>query len=405
MLGLGLGLNINKQLQGFENLVKSAGGVLYYDARKDLIQANGVTPDRSGAKTQYNYTNELNYNTNTWAEWTKTAGVTGDSTGLSFDITQISGANLPSTMKSNTKYGILMNIVSNTLVTNSLYFKNYGGTNATSPFVNTNGEVGNKKHIFTTDAVLSDVRITIGKNNAGTGIAKILDFRIFELPTGSSIEADFTGLTADQLNAKYPMSFGQQTASRGNDVTWANYAGTATSGIVIENGKVFRMLDGADDFGSMVNTASIDITSAPLGQFFTIRISGDAAAGTWLFNKGLNSAATTQYGMALYTLNTVGANLEGTQRGALSITLGIFLSIGYIWDGVNIKYYLNVNYGGVTIPCASTLTSRPNARIGTREAGAAYIKCDLATSTIYTGAKATEANILKAEKALSKAYI
>ena len=37
-----------------------------------------------------------------------------------------------------------------------------------------------------------------------SGKVNFKDVRIFELPTGSQIESDFTNLTADQLNTLYP---------------------------------------------------------------------------------------------------------------------------------------------------------------------------------------------------------
>jgi hypothetical protein len=249
MLGLGLGLNVNKQLQGFETLVKSAGGVLYYDARKDLIQANGVTPDRSG---------------------------------------------------------------------------------------------------------------------------------------------------------------------KGNDVTWANFAGTGASGLVIENGKVFRRLDGTDDFGSMVNTSSIDITNAPLAVFVTKRLSASAAT-SFLFCKNLDNTTNEQYGMLWDATNKYirvdAENVNRCNSGVNSVLPDTWYNEGFIWDGTNINIYINKIPTGIVGAYSGALTSRPNIRVGARSNSVdgsttiGKLKGDLATLTIYAGAKATEANILKAEKALSKAYI
>jgi hypothetical protein len=238
MLGLGLGLNVNKQLQGFETLVKSAGGVLYYDARKDLIQANGVTPDRSG---------------------------------------------------------------------------------------------------------------------------------------------------------------------KGNDITWANFAGTGTSGLVIENGKVFRRLDGTDDYGSVVNTASIDITSAPLGVFQTFRVPASVGAGGYFLTKNDVTGIDHQYALANAT-NIVGY-LEGIGRGNIPYERDVFLNIGFIWDSTTVKYYKNIVNGGSNGAYSGALTSRPNTRIGCRGNNSAFIQYDLATSTLYTGPSAVESKILKAESSISKAYI
>lgn len=154
---------------------------------------------------QLRYVNELVYNPNTWVEWTKT-NVTGDSTGLTIDASIASTyAMLPNcNFKPSTKYGVLLNIATNTLVTatNGLY-GNVAGTIITY-LVSNNGETGNKKHIITTPASITNNRMYIDKNVIGySGIAKINNIRIFELPAGSQIETDFTNLTADRLYAKY----------------------------------------------------------------------------------------------------------------------------------------------------------------------------------------------------------
>jgi hypothetical protein len=196
-------------------------------------------------------------------------------------------------------------------------------------------------------------------------------------------------------------------SGKGNDITWNNFAGSATSGLVIENGKVFRRLDGTDDFGSMVNTASIDITTAPLAIFFTVRIPTIAIGFMYLFSKNIDASANEQYGLLFNnTTNKFMAYLEGEERGISEIiTKDVFVNIGYIWDGAATKHYRNLITGGTNGAYSGSLTSRPNTRIGRRETASTHFKGDLATLAIYSGAKATEANILKAEKALSKGYI
>jgi hypothetical protein len=241
MLGLGLGLNRSNQLQGFESLVKSAGGVFYYDARKDLVQANGATPDRSG---------------------------------------------------------------------------------------------------------------------------------------------------------------------KGNDVTWANFAGTGASGLVIEDGKVFRRLDGTDDFGSMVNTASIDITSAPLAVFATVRIAVGAGSG-YIFSKFATAWDSSQY--CMYWDNTnkkIAPLLENVARGSSAsntVLEGNWYDVGFIWDGVNVRIYINGIQSGSITALSGALTSRPNVRIGVININ--YLKGDLGTLSVHAGTNAIESRILKARNPISRAYI
>jgi hypothetical protein len=205
-----------------------------------------------------------------------------------------------------------------------------------------------------------------------------------------------------QANGVTPDRSGQ-----GNNVTWNNFAGTGTSGLVVENGKVFRRFDGTDDFGSMVNTASIDITSAPLAVFATIRIPSTATGFMYLFSKNLDASANEQYGLLFSnTTNKFMPYLEGEERGiSEAITKDVFVNIGYVWDGAATKNYINLITNGTDGVYSGLLTSRPNARIGRRETASAHLKGDLATISIYTGAKATKSNILKAEAALSNGYI
>jgi hypothetical protein len=198
-------------------------------------------------------------------------------------------------------------------------------------------------------------------------------------------------------------------SGKGNNITWNNFAGTGASGLVIENGKVFRRLDGAEDFGSMVNSASIDITSAPLAVFATFRIPSSVVSNGFIFAKNLNATANIQYSLYYSTIsNNITTYMEGIGRGATansSIAKDVLHNVGYIWNDTNVKFYKNMLQNGSIVAFSGNLTSQPNARIGKEEVAGFYLKCDLATLTIYTGAKATEANILKAEQAISKAYI
>ena len=164
--------------------------------------------------------NELNYNSETWVEWTKTSGVVGDGTGLEItaDGSTFVNSVLRTQLKSNTKYGILLNIVSSNL-TRPL---SVGASDRALPGVQISSSAGNKKAISTsqTTIVSNTVSVYVGPTELDGNKIKIRDIRIFELPAGSEIEKDFdttvqgaTNLTADQLAQKYPYINGDSVKS------------------------------------------------------------------------------------------------------------------------------------------------------------------------------------------------
>lgn len=150
------------------------------------------------------YKSEVPYTPSTWAEWTKPVSITGDATGMEITLTGNSYdfASIPTAIKPSTKYGVLVVGVSGD------YLNTVGlDSNATcfSTALTWQHGVGNKKIVATSKATITANYLAFG--NFALGVngqkAKIKDIRIFELPVGSQIEADFTNLTADQLAAKY----------------------------------------------------------------------------------------------------------------------------------------------------------------------------------------------------------
>lgn len=149
------------------------------------------------------YKSEVPYNPSTWAEWTKDGGATADSTGAVFTSTGagVVGIEMPTAIKTSTKYGVLYNIVS-TNINGDLGIG--GGARIGRLGIGTKN-LGNNKIFGTSLATITNNSMIIyidSGSTAGTSI-KIKDISIFELPTGSQIEADFNNLTADQLAAKY----------------------------------------------------------------------------------------------------------------------------------------------------------------------------------------------------------
>jgi hypothetical protein len=150
------------------------------------------------------FVNETIYNPTTWAEWVKDAGVVGDSTGLEWTLSGSSqNGFLTTNLKTNTKYGVLYNVVSNGLVSNALSLGNE--LTGTYPSLVNPGDIGNKKITITTAATITTNKMRITKGNLlDVGLkVKLKDIRVIELPAGSQIESDFTNITADQLAAKY----------------------------------------------------------------------------------------------------------------------------------------------------------------------------------------------------------
>lgn len=194
-------------------------------------------------------------------------------------------------------------------------------------------------------------------------------------------------------------------SGKGNNVTWVNFAGTSASGLVTESGKVFRRFNGVNNYGTLFNTTSIDITTAPLGIFATVKVVSGTVNSPFLFAKSDGYFDGMQYGMTLESSNTFVPVLDGTLiPKSLSYSRDIFFNIGFIWDGANIKIYKNISTVSTPAAFSATLTSVPIIRIGKQEGGS-YAKVDLATLTVYAGVNATETKILQAESTLSAGYI
>ena len=162
--------------------------------------------------------NELTYNSTTWAEWTRNSGVVGDTTGLEFTVTNGTNsiATINSNLKVSTKYGFLYNVISSTLSAN----QPFGIGNALEPFAIfvPPTTIGNQKSISTTKSSFTDnkIRLYTGSTEATGAKIKLKDIRVYELPTGSEIESDFTNMSADALAVKYPFASGIKSV--GEDV-------------------------------------------------------------------------------------------------------------------------------------------------------------------------------------------
>jgi hypothetical protein len=191
-----------------ENGVPSTG-LRCWGPNTTVIQEVDVPENSTLATMNYKYPvgfpkNELVYNPNTWVEWIGKLSSTIVSNYISITNLDVPAAYLTTLLKTSTKYGILLNIRINTRTNLTYLPANAAGT---TPFAGDNtiaaGITGNIKSIMTTKASFATNRIVLYVPlNAGK--IELGDIRVFELPAGSQIEADFTNLTADQLAIKYP---------------------------------------------------------------------------------------------------------------------------------------------------------------------------------------------------------
>lgn len=260
---------------------------------------------------------------------------------------------------------------------------------------------------FVTDTMLSDTGIKNDTNNIYTWMNMVKN-------AGGVLYLDARATTARMgLPKNSPLTNPWMDLSGlENDATPINMAGTTASGVNITDPlKPFWALDGIDDLFSFANTSSLDVTSAPLAIFTTVRIPASVAAAVTIFAK--TTSSTMQYRFLIGSNNLLTVNLNSTTQigNSVAITRDVFVNIGFIWDGTNVKFYVNGIAGGVNGTYTGTLTSQSYVRLGCRTNSAdglthtSFIQMDIATVTLYTGSLATEANILRAEKAISKAYI
>jgi hypothetical protein len=196
-------------------------------------------------------------------------------------------------------------------------------------------------------------------------------------------------------------------SGNGNDATPTNMAGTTASGVdTTDPLKPCWVLDGTDDFFSLVNTASLDITSAPLGVFATVKDNASNENG-FIFCKALTNETDTQYGLYWSASSYVLASLNGAYKAnsaANAVSTNTWYNVGFIWNGATVKVFVNKLQSGTPASFNEPLNSRSNTSIG-KAVSVYYFKGSIATLSIYTGSKATESNILKAERIISKAYI
>jgi|GEM_PF-3833641 len=406
-------------LETREKLAKQAGARLYFDARKAALTgfgknspATNVLRDLVGANNaalnNFAYTsssgwvvqwvsklirgnqNMLPYNPLTWQEWSKPIGnganVINGALELVADGVSYKNMILPTSVKANTKYGLLNEVEYNDL-DKQFRVMRVNEYNTAQALALPVGFAGVHKAIFTTGATIAannfygfvDISTAPGRK------IRLKNYRMIELKPGSQEETDFNTLTADQLALKYPMPAGQYLP-------------------------ILRT-DGGDDFLSILNSTGIDVTSAPLAIFATIRFK-TLLKDHFLLCKNLDSLATAQYLFYRATTGVMRFLNNGANKGSsVAVDDNVFVDVGFIWDGTTVKYYVNLAQGGTNGALTGSLISQPNVRVGCMSTSAngsthsTFGQFDLANECLYAGPLATEANILKHRREVAKDYL
>jgi len=403
-------LNLNRT-----KLAKNAGAVLYLDARKST--GNGLPSnspltspwvDLSGTTTQFNnlITNpEMNTDSNIdgvvdgfakLAESGITASYQLDSSSQKITISN-------STIAGNDAYVYQdISISAGDILSISVNAYKIGTISIRAEIDWYNGATKINSVVSTSNATsFTNIKLENKTAPANTTTARVR-FGVYTNVIGDT----GSGWFKSSIAIKRPDA---RVGLIGNDAFPINFAGTTASGVDVSDPlRPCWVLDGTDDFFSLVNTPSIDVTSAPLAVFATIKCLGTASG--FIISKNLDAVGNIQY--AIYWgsgAKGISAYMNGGQRGASlndSVPTNIWYNVGFIWDGTNIKYYINLAQNGDAYAYNTTLTSRANIQIG-KIAGASpfMFKGNIATLSIYAGANCTEANVLKSEGFISKPYI
>jgi len=191
-----VGISVSKNDSGWGDMISpTVNEIKSYFYGHQMCHSDGRTPY---------YKSETPYNPTTWAELAYKAEGTVQDGNLILIFNNSSKSLIYTTqLKPNTKYGSIQRVYENT--TNMTWYSRIGGTivpaNTTliTPY-----QTGIIKSIGVTPLEVTNNTYIIGTNTTTTGTSVIGEIRLYELPSGSQIEADFNALTADELSIKYP---------------------------------------------------------------------------------------------------------------------------------------------------------------------------------------------------------
>ena len=182
-----------------------------------------------------------------------------------------------------------------------------------------------------------------------------------------------------------------------NDGSLTNFAGTGTSGWQATP-NVLRF-DGVDDFVAFADTASLDITNAPLAIGVTFKNVVDQVG--YILAKNQTDATDVQYGILCRTGRTVEFYKNGSSISQFAYNNDNYTNVVFYWDGINITGYEN-GLPKNQQANGDALLSSGVLRLGKRQ-DSGILNGNIATVTIYTSSDINK--ILKAEAKISAEYL
>ena len=374
------------KLKSFASLVKAAGGVLYLDARK----ADGSAPltgndspwvDKAKPKVTVDGYAYNGYNNSNWIFLNTGSGTGTDGTNIT--VAQDAAGERAKLYDMQLKPSTLYTLVYTVTIDN--------GANLNI--------IGSESDIDEGSIGLSE---SLGENRITFTTSSSIVFNGLSLfvTTGDITFDTFTVYEGDYVSGSPPLPTQNVIFVEGNDGTLTNFAGTGTSGW--QASPNLLRFDGVDDFVSFADTASLDITTAPLAMFVTFKIA--ISQTKFIYHKGdSGSNPASQYGIVIASDDTFRVDLNGVTISTSSVfPLNTWINIGFIWDGVNVKRYIDLIQDGLDAPLATTLSSGGVLSIGSRVVSP-FLDGDIATCTIYTGSDINK--ILAAEAKISAEYL
>lgn len=400
-------------------LANKAGCKLYLDA----LRANGFSiasnspfsnpwVDLSGQKTTYNYTNALvngNFATDSNSDGladnfavkgaVSANSVSGNIQSFTASVSN-GGIKQTHTVTSGDKVAIFAQVRSSG---GTIKMGNETGVEAATT---TSGD-GTWKRLVAIQTVTGTTNSIPYIASADTSDWKQIDvkeFMVINLTTLIGTSGSTISTTELDLLFQFVVSTG--TVQRGNNATPINMVPNNTSGVNSSNQrKPGYVLDGNNDYFNLVNSNLLNVTSAPLAVFSTFYI--NVVQGGWLFCKNTDAAGNTQYGLT-YDGSTqkLKCFLNGVERGiSEAIPFQTIVNAGFIWNGIDVKYYINQINGGTDGSYSSTLPNRDNVRIGCRGNNAIFINGTIYTVTVYSESDCSEYNVLRSEEEICRPYI
>ena len=410
-----------------EQLVKSAGGVLYLDARK---------ADGSGLPANSPLTSP-------WADLTKPTNnvamtnFVGDAGNMidgnsddKADGWSVNNANAVSCVNNIQTFIVTgqngaLAIVPTIVNTHKYYTCAYTKTDSSDVQLRTVTNVASITVDHSGSNTFEFLSLLTTATGDGININQIRDrrasdwtnievklFHMFDLTAlfgaGSEPNQEFM----DKYIKTYIDSYGYLNGENVNFINAVpiNFAGTTSSGYNENASKPAFTLDGTDDVFHMLDSTELDITAVPIAVFAVIKAPATLQEG-YIFSKALDAIGNVQYGLLLNADGSLSAVLEGS--AVLSTSAGIVVanthySVGLLADGTNVIIYVD-RASAASTAFSSALTTRGNVRVGALASGAGvsntFFKGSIATLTVYSGTKCTASKVLEAEKLISKAYI